>query len=414
MKTMRRRFAAFAVVLACSACGSSGPRSDVRDDAGSPASGSNGSGGDGVGVGTGGSSGAGGVTGAAGASVVSPYAGYWEGKTGQNEPVSFHVTSSGQVPDMLLRLQLSLAGGTCTATFNGDAAAVLGDGFTSIVRVPGISVTPTATTTFSSSSAAAGTYTGSSGSFTIVCGSTLTIGSGTILSDGTFTLSRVATCGNGVVETGEECDPPSTTCDVDCQRVPICGDGFVDAPETCDDGNTTNGDGCSSTCMKEVIPIVYPTALPATGQVVAAGDFVTYQITGVTPGTAYVVSTRTGNDVDLYVYDDAALTVQLCSSSTLSGNETCTATPTGGSFYVVVDSFASVSTTFTLDVVDSSSAQDAGTGPMDSGFPPPDGGPPDRRAPPDAFAPPDGLPDRGSPPDGFGRPDGLGLPPGGD
>src|SRR5262249_33222475 len=42
-------------------------------------------------------------------------------------------------------------------------------------------------------------------------------------------------CGNGIVQPGEECEPPSTaTCDASCQRVPVCGDGNLDAPEQCE------------------------------------------------------------------------------------------------------------------------------------------------------------------------------------
>ncbi|MFH1325241.1 MAG: myxococcus cysteine-rich repeat containing protein [archaeon] len=32
----------------------------------------------------------------------------------------------------------------------------------------------------------------------------------------------------------------------------ICGDGIIDTGEQCDDGGTANGDGCSSTCQNEV------------------------------------------------------------------------------------------------------------------------------------------------------------------
>ena len=33
-----------------------------------------------------------------------------------------------------------------------------------------------------------------------------------------------------------------------------CGNGILESPEECDDGNTVNGDGCSSTCTLECIP----------------------------------------------------------------------------------------------------------------------------------------------------------------
>jgi hypothetical protein len=58
------------------------------------------------------------------------------------------------------------------------------------------------------------------------------------------------TCGNGVVQPGEECEPPGTaSCDAGCQRLPACGDGFVDAPEQCDPPNGTTCDGSCRTIV---------------------------------------------------------------------------------------------------------------------------------------------------------------------
>ena len=70
-----------------------------------------------------------------------------------------------------------------------------------------------------------------------------------------------AVCGDGVVDTGEQCDDGNTSngdgCSATCQNethTPTCGDGVVDvATETCDDGNTTSGDGCSATCQTETV-----------------------------------------------------------------------------------------------------------------------------------------------------------------
>ena len=72
-------------------------------------------------------------------------------------------------------------------------------------------------------------------------------------------------CGNGVVDSGEECDDgPGTpvdgdgcnsTCGVEagwgCEGIPsvcteLCGNGVIDGEEACDDGNDASGDGCSS------------------------------------------------------------------------------------------------------------------------------------------------------------------------
>ena len=65
-------------------------------------------------------------------------------------------------------------------------------------------------------------------------------------------------CGNGILDTGEECDDGNNTNDDDCSNeclsnIPdsYCGDGNLDPGEECDDGNNTNNDGCSSTCLIE-------------------------------------------------------------------------------------------------------------------------------------------------------------------
>lgn len=66
-------------------------------------------------------------------------------------------------------------------------------------------------------------------------------------------------CGNGIVESGEQCDDGnlvsgdgcSSTCDIE---VAVCGNGILETGEQCDDGNLMSGDGCSSTCDLEAIP----------------------------------------------------------------------------------------------------------------------------------------------------------------
>lgn len=80
------------------------------------------------------------------------------------------------------------------------------------------------------------------------------------------------TCGNGVIDSGEACEPSDDgvpTCDSlmgtgydgdvickDCQYdtsachlSQVCGNGTVEGNETCDDGNQQSKDGCSADCM---------------------------------------------------------------------------------------------------------------------------------------------------------------------
>ena len=50
-------------------------------------------------------------------------------------------------------------------------------------------------------------------------------------------------------------DYPETTINstsyVGAPSTPVCGDGVIESPEQCDDGNTVNGDGCSAQCVAE-------------------------------------------------------------------------------------------------------------------------------------------------------------------
>jgi cysteine-rich repeat protein len=66
-----------------------------------------------------------------------------------------------------------------------------------------------------------------------------------------------ALCGDGVTQTGEECDLgslnsllPDAGCRPNC-TLKRCGDGIKDSGEGCDDGNQTDGDGCSKQCQAE-------------------------------------------------------------------------------------------------------------------------------------------------------------------
>jgi cysteine-rich repeat protein len=58
-------------------------------------------------------------------------------------------------------------------------------------------------------------------------------------------------CGDGILEAGEQCDDGNLVsgdgCDSNCTRT-HCGNGVVTRREVCDDGNAIDGDGCDSNC----------------------------------------------------------------------------------------------------------------------------------------------------------------------
>ena len=64
-----------------------------------------------------------------------------------------------------------------------------------------------------------------------------------------------STCGDGIVDGGEQCDDGNTQdgdgCSSSCALEQNCGDGVVNPGEECDDGNWDDGDGCSSNCTIE-------------------------------------------------------------------------------------------------------------------------------------------------------------------
>jgi len=61
----------------------------------------------------------------------------------------------------------------------------------------------------------------------------------------------VLLCGNGTLDTGEQCDDANRSntdaCTNAC-RIATCGDTLVAVWEQCDDGNQVDGDGCSNAC----------------------------------------------------------------------------------------------------------------------------------------------------------------------
>ncbi|MCC6848964.1 MAG: DUF4215 domain-containing protein [Deltaproteobacteria bacterium] len=82
---------------------------------------------------------------------------------------------------------------------------------------------------------------------------------------GASVAGKCDVCGNGIVQSPEQCDDGNGTngdgCDVNC-TLTACGNGIVTAGEQCDDGNTTEGDGCGATCQIEPTPTATPTVTP--------------------------------------------------------------------------------------------------------------------------------------------------------
>jgi cysteine-rich repeat protein len=67
-------------------------------------------------------------------------------------------------------------------------------------------------------------------------------------------------CGDGIIQHGEECDDspfplgcstPSCLHTGSVAGFSVCGDGIIGIGEDCDDGGSANGDGCSSICLNE-------------------------------------------------------------------------------------------------------------------------------------------------------------------
>lgn len=60
-------------------------------------------------------------------------------------------------------------------------------------------------------------------------------------------------CGNGIVDDGEECDDGNQDNTDGCNTIctgPSCGNGVVEAGEDCDDGNNSEFDTCPSDCQQ--------------------------------------------------------------------------------------------------------------------------------------------------------------------
>jgi len=73
------------------------------------------------------------------------------------------------------------------------------------------------------------------------------------------TSCRLPHCGDGIVDDGESCDDGEQNSEATpdaCRRTceeASCGDGVVDSAETCDDGDEIDGDECNNACSEGVL-----------------------------------------------------------------------------------------------------------------------------------------------------------------
>jgi cysteine-rich repeat protein len=69
--------------------------------------------------------------------------------------------------------------------------------------------------------------------------------------DGCSSACKTARCGDGIRQNGEQCDDGNSinndSCTNECKN-PSCGDGIVQPGEDCDDGNRVNQDSCTNAC----------------------------------------------------------------------------------------------------------------------------------------------------------------------
>ena len=70
---------------------------------------------------------------------------------------------------------------------------------------------------------------------------------------------KLAGCGDGIIDHGEECDDGNTVSGDGCSfpscQLPVCGNSLLEFGEQCEDGNNATGDGCSfPSCQCEESP----------------------------------------------------------------------------------------------------------------------------------------------------------------
>jgi hypothetical protein len=119
-----------------------------------------------------------------------PNEGVWKGTTSASRNVELCV-AEGAVQDGQVTVRLSFPTFTCTGPlFIQDAVPITGSTFSGPFTFSGSTISTPVRGTFTSSTAMNGSHDGYSGSYLIICGSAFSIGTGTILSPGTYTATK--------------------------------------------------------------------------------------------------------------------------------------------------------------------------------------------------------------------------------
>ena len=117
--------------------------------------------------------------------------GIWKGTTDSNRNVELCVAENA-LQDALVTVRLVFPTFSCTGPLTiQNAIPLTGSTFSSSFTFPGSTISTTVRGTFTSSTAMNGSHDGYTGSYVIICGSTVSIGTGgTLLSPGTYTATK--------------------------------------------------------------------------------------------------------------------------------------------------------------------------------------------------------------------------------
>ena len=119
------------------------------------------------------------------------YAGVWVGQTATNRAVRMVVNSAGVVDSLSITVRLFLGAATCTGPLSLQApVSISGTTFAATIVYPASGIESAVQGTFSSATSLSGSYGGYSGGFGVICGNSISIGTGSPLSSGTFQATK--------------------------------------------------------------------------------------------------------------------------------------------------------------------------------------------------------------------------------